>query len=409
MRKKRSVFNCVIFGVVIILTLFTVIMLIRFSNKFNENRRVEELKKTLNKYLEENGARDFLEFSGVPVDELYYKNEYIPLFQGSVPSWTLPDEELSGIYVFNKCSPAVVFITDGKSNSGSGFFISSDGYVCTNYHVVSSSDSITVRCFDDSEYKAELLSYDRESDIALLKVNPEKNELFSYLDFQKSENLFVGQNVYIIGSPFGYAHSISKGIISALGRQIRDQNGNIVMGMIQTDAAVNFGNSGGPLLNSAGELIGITSSVYKVSELSEGMNFCFPASELSEIITVLKNEGAINRGWIDFYGISLNKNIVDYASLKTDKGILVDSVVSGGNAEKSGLRGGTRVVEYGNTLIHLGGDIITSVNGTPVNDLSDLYSVLRFSHPGDIVNVSVNRNGATVKLKIELTQRTEEL
>ncbi len=407
MNGLNKIIKIIFLSVCIIVFIVFILFLINLTRRYEAKKRIEDLKDILTEYLDQNGEKGLLELVGIPIEDLYYKNEFTPLYNHNQPSWKLSEEELNNIYVYNKCNQAIVYISDNNSRTGSGFFISEDGLICTNYHVIQSLNNITVVTSDGEEYSAQIIGYDEENDVAVLKVNSER--IFSYLNFSSSEDLYVGQSVYIIGNPFGYTGSISKGIISALGRQVRDLKGNVVMGMIQTDAIISFGNSGGPLLNTSGEVIGMASSIYRSSEQNNSLNFCLSSNVVSETVDVLKKNGLINRGWIDFYGVQLNKNIVDFGSLKVKNGILVSSVVPNGKAYSAGLKGGNKIVEYGSYQIKLGGDIITSVNGIDVKTFDDLFNILSSSNVGDFVDVTVNRNGSNVKLKIELVSRTEEL
>lgn len=320
-------------------------------------------------------------------------------------------EELVGFNVFEKCSPSVVHINIQPDNGiGSGFFISEDGYICTNEHVIEGFTEILVTTYDEKVYQAELIGEDHENDIALLKINPEKNEKFPYLEFETSSELLVGQTVYAIGNPFGFDRTLSIGNIAGLSRPIRNSNGEVLLGMIQTDASINPGNSGGPLLNRSGKVIGVCAAVYSNEKALNGMNFAVSSDDAQASIKDLKKYGQVRRGWLDIVPVVLSPQIVEYSSLKVDKGILVSSVVSGGKAEEAGLKGGKSLVKYGTeSLIYVGGDVITSVNGVEVSDFSDLFTALSKTRPEDKVDVIINRNGSSVRIKVQLVERTTEL
>jgi S1-C subfamily serine protease len=324
--------------------------------------------------------------------------------------------------VFEAASPAVVYISTIADSSvssfldvnvsigtGSGFFVSSDGYICTNNHVISGSTSITVTTSEGTKYNATVVGTDQENDIAVLKINNKGGEVFPYLSFASSESLVVGQRVLAIGNPFGYDRTMAEGIISGLSRPIRDNSGNIMLGMIQTDATINPGNSGGPLLDTKGRVIGVCAEIYTSTGTSDGMNFAIAADTANSSVQDLIKYGKVNRGWIDIVPVQLSSQIVEYAGLKVDKGILVSQLVPNGKAQAAGMRGGTQQVMYGSSVIYLGGDVITSVNGMEVSEYSDLFNAMSNTRPGDKVTVIVNRNGSQIELKVELVERTSEL
>jgi S1-C subfamily serine protease len=189
---------------------------------------------------------------------------------------------------------------------------------------------------------------------------------------------------------------------------VRSDNGKVIMGMIQTDAAINPGNSGGPLLNSRGEMIGINTSIYSTSGGSMGISFAIPVDTAVAVIPDLIKFGKVSRGWLDIVPVQLSSQIVEYAKLPVEKGILVSQVVPGGKADKSGLKGGSEKVRYGNSVIYLGGDVIVGINGTPISEYNDLYTALLATRPGDKVKMTVNRGGTEKTLQVELVERTSE-
>lgn len=394
--------------------------LVKWTLAIESKQRQKELRSALQEVLNESGEKGLLEMAGVPVDNIYYGDSGVTLFQGEEGSWNYSDDELQNISIFEKSNKAVVHIETKVTNdssyfdavpttdTGSGFLVTSDGYIVTNEHVVSDASVITVSLYDNSVYEAELIGIDSENDIAVIRINPADNVQLSYLTFGDSDSLVVGQKVLAIGNPFGYDRTLVTGCISGLSRPIRDEEGKVLLGMIQTSAPINPGNSGGPLLNTKGEVIGINTSIYSTSGTSQGMNFAVASNTAAAAVSDLIKYGKVTRGWLDIVPVQLSQSIVDYANLKVSQGLLVSQVVSGGKADKAGLKAGTSQVLYGSSVIYLGGDVITQVNGVNITDYNDLFTALSNTKPGDKVPVVVNRNGSVLKLTIELVERTEE-
>ncbi|NLZ77614.1 MAG: PDZ domain-containing protein, partial [Spirochaetales bacterium] len=175
---------------------------------------------------------------------------------------------------------------------------------------------------------------------------------------------------------------------------------------IQTDASINPGNSGGPLLNSRGEVVGINSSIFSTSGSSQGINFAIPIDTAVEVVGELIRTGKVSRGWIDASMLQLTPPLVEYAKLPIAKGVLISRLAPGGNAEKAGLKGGTRQVQYGSSIFYLGGDVIVAIDDVKVEDLNDLYLALLPKKSGEKVSVTVNRNGEEKRIDVVLIERT---
>ena len=417
--KNRFVLVLIIILALIVASLIGIV-LVRWTSSIESKQRVNELRTALKEVIATSGEKGLLEMAGVPVDNIYYGESGVSLFMGDKGSWTYSDDELQNIKIFQVCNKAVVHIetqvTDDssyfdavpESDTGSGFFISTDGMIVTNYHVIKDASIITVSLHDGSVYEAQLLGADDENDIAVIKISPTADAELEILSFGDSDSLVVGQKVIAIGNPFGYDRTLVTGIISGLSRPIRDENGRVLLGMVQTSAPINPGNSGGPLLNTEGDVIGINTSIYSTSGTSQGMNFAVASNTAAASVNDIVNYGKVNRGWLDIVPVQLSQAIVDYAGLKVTKGLLVSQIVPGGLADQAGLKAGNQQVRYGNSVIYLGGDIITEINGVTVSDYSDLFTALSNTKPGDVVTVFVDRNGITVRLNITLVERTEE-
>ena len=417
--KNRFVLVLVIILALVAATLIGIV-LVRWTDSISSRKRVNELRQALTEVLETSGEKGLLEMAGVPVDNIYYGDSGVSLFLNDKGSWTYSDDELENIKIFELCNKAVVHIETQvsgdssyfdavpESDTGSGFFISRDGLIVTNYHVIKDASIITVSLHDGSAYAAELLGSDDENDIAVIKITPASDADIEILTFGDSGSLVVGQKVIAIGNPFGYDRTMVTGIISGLSRPVRDESGKVLLGMIQTSATINPGNSGGPLLSTDGKVIGINTSIYSTSGTSQGMNFAVESNTAAASVNDIVNYGKVSRGWLDIVPVQLSQTIVDYAGLKVSKGLLVSQVVPGGLADQAGLKAGNQQRLYGNSVIYLGGDIITEINGVAVADYSDLFTALSNTKPGDTVSVLVDRNGTKVRLNITLVERTKE-
>lgn len=417
--KNRFVIVLIVIAALVAATLAGIV-LVRWTNAIESKQRVKELRTALADVIGTYGEKGLLEMAGVPVDNIYYGDSGVSLFLGDEAAWQYSSDELQNISIFEACNRAVVHIetqvTDDssyfdavpESDTGSGFFISAEGLIVTNYHVIKDASIITVSLHDGSVYEAQLVGSDDENDIAVIKITPTAGASISTLAFGDSDSLLVGQKVIAIGNPFGYDRTMVTGIISGLSRPIRDERGKVLLGMVQTSAPINPGNSGGPLLNTKGQVIGLNTSIYSTSGTSQGMNFAVASNTAAASVNDIVNYGKVSRGWLDIVPVQLSQSIVDYAGLKVSKGLLVSQIVPGGLADQAGLKAGTQQVRYGNSVIYLGGDIITEINGFSTTDYNDLFTALSNTRPGDVVPVMVYRNGNTVRLNITLVERTEE-
>lgn len=328
-------------------------------------------------------------------------------------------DEVQNISVYERCNEAVVNITTQimgydwflepvvtSSGSGSGSIIDKRGYVVTNVHVIENASTITISLSDGSSYEGTVVGQDVESDIAVLKFTPPANKELKTIAFGDSNSLKVGQKVIAIGNPFGLERTMTTGIISGLGRPIQESSSVIIRNMIQTDAAINPGNSGGPLLDSQGRMIGINTIIYSNSGSSSGVGFAVPVSTARRVVNDLLQYGKVNRGIMRLSLVQNSGRIANYAGYRISTGMIVSQVAQGSLAESGGIKGGTNAVRYGSTrnsqTIYLGGDIITGIDDIQVSTLADYYSALEDKKPGDVVNVSVYRNGRTQTLRITL-------
>ena len=371
----------------------------------------ESLRDAMQEVVEKDGVETLFEMAGIPVDQVYYGEELIPLFQSKDGAWVYTSEELRNMAVYKKCKDSVVQILAESSLSdsgqGSGVILSGDGYIVTNKHVVGSGTDFSIVFSDESSARATLVGYDSLSDIAILKT--EKEGLVP-MELGSSEDLTVGQTLLAIGNPYGYTWSLTSGMVSGVERMVSTStSASVIPNMIQTDALINPGNSGGPLLDTQGRMVGLVSSIYSTSGSAQGISFALPVESVRDIAEKIIKEGKVSRGWFDFLSVELNSQIVSYCNLSVEKGILVSQVVPMGMADKGGIKGGSEKAQYGSSVIYLGGDVVVAINGRKVEDYTDYFALLFTSSPGDKVDVTVVRNGETVELKgVELVQQTEE-
>lgn len=308
-----------------------------------------------------NGAMPFL---GMPDDENlqeFFKRFGIPGMPG------LPGGQGQGGQEFK------------SSSLGSGFIISSDGYILTNAHVVSEADEVLVKLSDKREFKAKTIGFDKRTDVALIKIEATNLPKVTIGD---PNALKVGQWVAAIGSPFGLENTMTAGIVSAKGRALPQEN---FVPFIQTDVAINPGNSGGPLFNLAGEVVGINSQIYSRSGGSVGLSFSIPIDVAIDISNQLKASGKITRGWLGVAIQELTKELADSFGMKNTNGALIAGVEKNGPADKGGLESG---------------DVITKFDNKPIISSSDLPRVVGASKPGKMAAVEILRKGVVKNLSV---------
>jgi len=267
---------------------------------------------------------------------------------------------------------------------GTGFLISSDGYICTNHHVVQNVDTVTVTIADKS-YEAEIIGSDIVTDIALLKVKGKGD--FRPVYFGNSDNVKVGDFVLAIGNPFGLDKTFTQGVVSGTGRRQLDESGN---SHIQTDAAINQGNSGGPLINLDGEVIGVNRAIYSSSGGNIGIGFAIPVNAAKETLIELKKYGKVKRGYIGVGMGPLTPDVAEKNGLKNNQGVFVGNVIKDSPASSAGMREG---------------DIILMIDGKPVKDGSALIQLINSKKIGTTVKISVWRNNKTEDLSVTIKER----
>lgn len=411
MREKPPLSKIIAAVSAVIVFLFVFILLIIWTLRIYEDRRREDLQGEIDKVTAEGGEAALLALGGYEIDNIFYSDDGLILFEEGDKDWLYSADELQNISVYRQCAPSVVEIYTENNLSGAtgcGVIISSDGYIVTNTHVVNAGGSLSVKFHDGSVEDASVVGTDPVTDIAVIRVD-DSTRMLMPLAFRSADELVVGQKVIAIGSPYGYSWSQSVGTISALERTVTSSQGVSLSMLIQTDAQINPGNSGGPLLDGKGNMIGLITAIYSTSGSAQGVSFAIPVNTVIEVASEIIRLGHVDRGTLDILCVELNPMIVDYASLPVSEGILISQVIPAGDADSAGLRGGSRAVQYGNSVIYLGGDVITALDDTPVRGYSDYYAFMAASDSGDKVDVTVNRNGDEIVIKnVPLVEQTLE-
>ncbi len=276
--------------------------------------------------------------------------------------------------------------------SGSGFIITSDGYILTNYHVISGSKTVTVATYDHNTYDAKVIGYDASNDIAVIKIDAEN---LTPVTLGDSDTLRVGESVYAIGNPLGeLTFSLTGGIVSALSRNVQTEAGTS-MSLIQTDCAINSGNSGGALFNTRGEVIGITNAKYSSSGMGseaeiDNIGFAIPINSVKRIVTSIIENGYVLKPYIGITVSPLSEETANIIGIKA--GAVVQDVTEDAPADKAGLKS------------H---DVIVKVGDTDINDSNDLVQVISKSDPGDVLTFHIYRQGQEITLDVEIGSKTE--
>ncbi len=338
------------------------------------------------------------------------------LFLAPVLAMGLTEDERNNISVYKTAEKGVVNITSTvmgydfflraypQEGAGSGIVLDQNGYILTNNHVIKNARSLEVTLWDKSSYKGILVGAYPEFDLAVIRVKAPKEKLFP-IPLGDSENLQVGQKVFAIGNPFGLGMTLTTGIISSLGRSMHEEGGLEIDELIQTDAAINPGNSGGPLLDSSGRLIGINTAIISPSGGSVGIGFAVPVDAAKRIIPELIAKGYVSYPYIGLKVFPLIPGLPDFLGLPVEEGVLVIEVAPGGPAAKGGVRGPKRKVRIGNTMLPVGGDVITAVNGKATATPDAFVRELRRLRPGDRAVLKVIRDGKTRSVTVTLGER----
>jgi S1-C subfamily serine protease len=323
----------------------------------------------------------------------------------------LGTDEQNNIDIYKAANRATVYITSTTVKRdffyqpyrtqalGSGFLINEEGFILTNYHVVSGSQRLQVTLDDQSQYDAKALDTDRSDDLALIKINPKRK--VSYLRLGDSDHIQVGQKVLAIGDPFGLEGTLTTGVVSSIGRGIQGESRRME-GMIQTDAAINSGNSGGPLLDSSGNVIGINTAIYGPNGTNVGIGFALPINRAKALLSDYQAGRITERPRLGVQTVYIAGDLADALKLPSRGGLLVQQVDRGSSADAAGIRGPRESVLVGNQELLIGGDFILAMDDQPIDREDTLIRLMNKKRVGDTVQLTLFRNGKSTKLPVKL-------
>ena len=329
---------------------------------------------------------------------------------------SLTEDEAINVKVYRDVAPAVANILTKATEydffmdpvpvegAGSGFVIDPRGYILTNFHVVQDAQSIEVVLGDRSKYPAKFVGADQRNDVALVKIDP-KGKVLMALQLGDSSTLQVGQKVLAIGNPFGFQSTLTTGVVSALGRTVQTSQTTYIDEAIQTDAAINRGNSGGPLIDTHGQVIGINSAIYTPSGTTAGIGFAIPINTAKRIAHDLITEGHVRQAFLGAQTLEVGGWLADALDLPVKEGLMIEAVTPKGPAAAAGLHGGDREALAGMRRIVTGGDVIVAVDGQKIASQFDLNVALNRKRPGDMVKVTFYRGGKKLEVPVKLGER----
>ncbi len=348
-------------------------------------------------------------------------------FHSNEPLWSAPQvahsaglnpDELNNIEIYKNCKDSVVYITSTVYQRtfffvqqgqalGSGFIINPEGQILTNFHVISGSSDVEVTLPDQTTYKAKILVKDRQDDLALIKIEPRKK--LPHLNLGDSDRIQVGQKVLAIGQPFGLKGTLTVGVVSAIGvGPIQGDNGVPLEDMIQTDAAINSGNSGGPLLDSQGNVIGIDTAIYGPGGGNIGIGFVTPINRAKMMLDGFKAGKSFGRARLGVTTVFIAGDFAEALTLPSSGGLLIQTVTRGSAADEAGLRGARDEVRVGNARLGVGGDLITAIDGKQITENDAVTRALSRKRPGDILELTIYRNGRSLNVKVKLGEAPDE-
>ncbi len=327
----------------------------------------------------------------------------------------LDPTEAENVRIYKQAAQAVASVTTRTmeydfffnpvpvEGAGSGFLIDNAGHILTNFHVVQGAQAIEVVFGgeDQTRYKAKMIGADSRNDIALIQIDTTGHKL-TPLTLGDSKNLMVGQRVLAIGNPFGFQGTLTTGVVSSLGRTVQTGDNTFIDEAIQTDASINRGNSGGPLLNSHGDVIGVNSAIVSPSETSAGIGFAIPVNTARRVAEDLIANGRVRRATLGAEGTPLWPGLASALNLPVQQGILIEQVTPGGAAAAAGIRGGNRTVIAGMRQLRIGGDVIVAINGKNISDQTDLNLLLNRQQPGDSATLTIYRDGKKMDVTVKL-------
>jgi S1-C subfamily serine protease len=319
---------------------------------------------------------------------------------------------ISDIYGSAKRGVIQVLATSGAPNNlfgsqperalGSGFVIDKAGHVVTNYHVIEGASKVEVSFSGNDEMPATVIGRDPSTDIAVLRIKRAQGRALTPLELGNSDVVRVGDAVVAIGNPFGLERTVTAGIVSALQREITAPNGFAIDRVIQTDAAINHGNSGGPLLNADGRVIGVNSQIESDSGGNVGIGFAVPINTVKDVVSQLLESGKVDHAYIGVEMATITSELASNVRLPVDQGVLIQRVRTDSPAAHAGLRGGTTQVVVDGESYLVGGDVITKADGQPIESAEQLRSVVTSKQPGDEITLEVHRQNETKEVTVKL-------
>ena len=319
----------------------------------------------------------------------------------------VPSKGLSVAEVVKRKSPAVVSISNETTQGGSlgsGFLIDAAGHIITNAHVVDSASKTTVTFEDGTEAEGTILGVDTSTDVAVVKIDKVPTGV-SPLPLGNSGGLTVGQEVVAIGNPYGYAGTATTGIVSALERVIESPSGFTIQNAIQTDAAINQGNSGGPLFDRDGRVIGINSQIASKNGGNVGIGFAVPIDTVRPIVASIIASGKAQHAWIGIQGRELTPGLAEKLGLVGKRGVIVASLDDRGPANDAGMK----AADSADAAVPKGGDLIVAINGTPIADMADVSKAVASRKVGDQITLTVLRDGKSETLTLTLKDRPADV
>jgi putative serine protease PepD len=331
-------------------------------------------------------------------------------------AWAKTADEDNNISVYRQAAPGVVNITsvvverdfflglEPREGAGSGAVIDIKGYILTNNHVIKDARRIEVTLSDGTKWPGRLVGTDADNDLAIIQIQSPPGSLHP-LPLGSSGTLEVGQKVLAIGNPFGLGETLTTGIISSLGRSIRSASGTLMEDLIQTDAAINPGNSGGPLLDSEGRIIGINTAILSPTGGSVGIGFAVPVDTAKRIIPDLIDKGYVSYPWLGVTLFPLLPGLAQALDMKVEQGALIVEVIRGGPADQAGLRGGDKMLQVGNALLPVGGDVVVGFDGEPVESSDTLIRMIRKQRPGHRARLKILRESKLFDMAVVLGER----
>jgi S1-C subfamily serine protease len=285
---------------------------------------------------------------------------------------------------------------------GSGFVIDKAGHVVTNYHVIEGASKVEVSFSGNDEMPATVVGRDPSTDIAVLRIKRAQGRALTPLELGNSDVVRVGDAVVAIGNPFGLERTVTAGIVSALQREITAPNGFAIDRVIQTDAAINHGNSGGPLLNADGRVIGVNSQIETESGGNVGIGFAVPINTVKDVVSQLLESGKVDHAYIGVEMATITSELASNVRLPVDQGVLIQRVRTDSPAAEAGLRGGTTQVVVDGESYLVGGDVITKADGQPIESAEQLRSVVTSKQPGDEIALEIHRQNETKEVTVKL-------